>query len=122
MRKISLNGKWELSCSFGKLEAQVPGCLHKDLLRADIIKDPLLRDNAESCRELEFERPVYSKKFVFNESAEKIFLEFSMLDVYCDVFLNGQHLGFIPHRFDVSEIVKKAKTLLKLNFILRQNM
>ena len=38
MRKISLNGKWELSCSFGKLVAQVPGCLHKDLLRADIIK------------------------------------------------------------------------------------
>lgn len=121
MRKISLNGKWELSCSFGKLEAQVPGCLHKDLLRADIIKDPLLRDNAESCRELEFERPVYSKKFVFNESAEKIFLEFSMLDVYCDVFLNGQHLGFcenmfIPHRFDVSKIVKKGENIIEVKF------
>ena len=49
MRKISLNGHWQLNQS-GKeefIEAEVPGCVHTDLINADKIEDPFYRNNEE---------------------------------------------------------------------------
>lgn len=122
MREIGLSGVWTLHTNrFGKTEARVPGCLHTDLLRAGKIENPLIRDNANHCRELEYESPVYSKNFIYNETDETVFLEFSMLDVYCDVFLNGEKLGFcddmfVPHRFDVSKIIQYGTNCIEVRF------
>ena len=125
MREINLNGVWNLHTErFGDIEAAVPGCLHTDLLRAGKIKNPLIIDYADDCRELEHERCAYEKCFVFEKDSEKferIFLEFSALDVYCDVYLNGEKLGFcdnmfVPHRFDVTETVKHGETKIEVRF------
>ena len=62
MREINLNGVWNLHTErFGDIEAAVPGCLHTDLLRAGKIKNPLIIDYADDCRELEHERCAYEK-------------------------------------------------------------
>lgn len=122
MREVGLNGAWKLHTErFGETAANVPGCLHTDLLKAGKIENPLIRDNANKCRELEFESPVYSKSFIFKEMADSVYLEFSMLDVYCDVFLNGCRLGFcddmfIPHHFDVSKIIRYGENYIEVRF------
>ncbi|MFW6389789.1 MAG: glycosyl hydrolase 2 galactose-binding domain-containing protein, partial [Halanaerobiales bacterium] len=47
MQKLSLNGEWilEKSVDSKKIKANVPGCVHTDLLAAGEIGDPFYRDN-----------------------------------------------------------------------------
>jgi len=49
MEKLSCNGAWTLIDPVKDLQygAQVPGCVHTDLLAVDVIPDPWLRDNEQ---------------------------------------------------------------------------
>ncbi len=122
MRKQFLNDGWiltedSLNC---KINARVPGCLHKDLENAGIIKDLFYRDNAKEYKWVEDLSAVYSISFDAEEY-HKAVLKFDGLDTFCDIYLNGEHIGsthnmFIQHGFDVSSVLKPRGNKLEVRF------
>ena len=126
MKKTSLNGNWRISgkdmngndLSFYGL---VPGTVHTDLKRLGIIKNPLVSDNNKDCLWIEKVSWEYEKNFSVDFTGKKVSLVFSMLDVYCDVYLNGVKLGycdnmFIPHSFDVTDVLKSGENTIRVRF------
>lgn len=127
MKKIlSLNGKWDGSYQLPgeqsvTFQGNVPGCAHTDLLQEGKIADPFLNSQAEECQFIEKAVFEYTKTFVFEESTENVRLHFSCLDTYCDIWLNGKHLGFcnnmfLPWEFDVSKELQSGSNELKVRF------
>ena len=123
MKKISLNGQWDLSGSGleKSIVGTVPGCVHTDLINEGIIKDIFYRDNAKDVQWIENCDWTYERVFVVEDLEEGASLVFEGLDVYCDVYLNEVHLGycenmFIPHTFAVDNILKKGENKVKVCF------
>lgn len=121
-----LNGKWKGRYTLpGQLpvefEGRVPGCAHTDLLRAGKVSDYFQDYNAEDCQWIEDAYFNYSKEFDFAGAPQGMVLVFLGLDTFCDVFLNGKMLGhcdnmFLPHQFDVSDVLKTGKNRLEVQF------
>ena len=120
MRKISLNGIWHGKC-IDKPEIQfdgvVPGSVLNDLIENNFTcQNVFYRDNAESVQKYENYNWVYSKTFEVGDLSDDMLLVFGRLDTYCDIYLNGSHLGycdngFIPHRLEMSINVQSKFTL-----------
>ncbi len=122
MKKVRLDGDWILSGDGfeGWIEASVPGCVHTDLYRAGIIPNPLYRDNNERCKWIERGSFTYRKSFTAHADSAAV-LVFEGLDTYCDIYLNGTHIGechnmFIPHRLFVGELLAEGENLLEVCF------
>ena len=121
MKKICLNEKWTLNNEMvGKLPATVPGCVHTDLIANGMIKDIFWRDNNREYQWIENCDWRYSCTFDALVG-EKVFLVFEGLDTYTEIVLNGISLGktnnmFIPHRFDVSQVIREKDNLLSVRF------
>ncbi len=122
MKKEYLCGEWMLSAPElgGTLSATVPGCLHTDLMSAGIIKDLYYRDNAAGYEWVEHVSPTYTLHFDARLS-DDVRLVFEGLDTFCEIELNGIQLGrthnmFIPHSFDVSDILKSSDNILSVRF------
>jgi beta-mannosidase len=136
MKELSLNGKWTLEMKdWGKgvleepflpsyvpkdpVEAQVPGEVHLDLLRAGRIEEPLYGVNAPKYRWLEEKEWWYRKEFqvekdLLDEHAELVFLG---VDTYCDVYLNGEKVSshanmFVPLVIDVTGKLRENNLLV----------
>lgn len=127
MRRIlSLNGDWDGRYELpGQqpvcFEGKVPGCAHTDLLRNGKIKEPFIDYQSKECQFIEKAVFEYTTIFRFEEESAGVRLRFSCLDTYCDVWLNGQWLGFcdnmfLPWEFDVSKELKIGKNSLKVCF------
>lgn len=125
MRKISLNGIWHGKC-IDKPEIQfdgvVPGSVLNDLIENNFTcQNVFYRDNAESVQKYENYNWVYSKTFEVGDLSDDMLLVFGRLDTYCDIYLNGSHLGycdngFIPHRFRVENIIKAGENTIEIYF------
>lgn len=121
-----LNGLWKArGCSpegdIIEFDASVPGCVHTDLIKNKKIENPLLSDNSLKCRWIERWTWIYERAFTMNSIPKKCFIEFEMLDVYCDIYLNGKKLGFCddmfyPHMFDVSDILVEGENNIRVIF------
>jgi beta-mannosidase len=109
----SLDGAWELRewQSDQVYKAQVPGCVHLDLMKAGAIEDPFVGDNeyrSAWVHETDWE---YLRSFEADPelfAADRIYLECDGLDTLADLTLNGHILGhaenmYIQHRFDVTD-------------------
>ncbi len=127
MTSISLNGHWNGSCisSNGKQDfsfsGTVPGCVHTDLAGSHIPEDIYYRDNANDCQWIEDRDWEYTKSFHLDSVPTKAQLVFEGLDTYADIFLNDVCLGstenmFIPHRFDVSKMLRVGENTLSVHF------
>ena len=137
MYAFSLDGTWRvretaLSCQgtvglakvlgarAGWMRAEVPGEIHLDLVRAGRMGEPLVSLNAKKSRWPERRAWWFSKTFEVSESFlghERQQLIFDGLDLYAQVFLNGEFLGearnaFVPHVFDVRNRLKKRNRLV----------
>lgn len=129
MRSLDLNGSWMLS-GFGPdgelkqgLTAAVPGHVHVDLERAGVIPDPFWRDQADQCQWVEDWDWQYEREFVVPPefALDWNVLEFSGLDTYAAIELNGEEIAktsnmFVPHRFDVSGKIKTGSNKLRVRF------
>ena len=123
---IDLCGNWRLYCKsspFGELDlpATVPGCVHTDLIAANLIKDIFYRDNFKSVQWIESCDFTYTKSFCVDEVHSGAYLEFDGLDTYADVYLNGKSLGstdnmFIPHELCVDGALVKGENVLEVAF------
>jgi beta-mannosidase len=121
MNKLYLNDNWMLHGEkIGTLKATVPGCVHTDLINHGIIKDIYWRDNNNSYQWIENENFTYTCTFDAEES-DFATMVFEGLDTYCEIYLNGEHLGgthnmFIPHEFFVGGKLRSCGNELRVEF------
>ena len=122
----SLNGAWELRewKSDEVYKAQVPGCVHLDLMKAGAIEDPFVGDNeyrSAWVHETDWE---YSRSFESDPElfeADRVYLECDGLDTIADLTINGHVLGhvenmYIRHSFDVTDKLTPAQNHLEIKF------
>jgi beta-mannosidase len=98
----------------GWLPAQVPGEIHLDLMRAGQMPEPTVGANMPACRWPETKSWWYRTSFQLDEAFtrhERQHLVFDGLDLYAQVFVNGQLAGeaanaFVPAIFDVRPLLR----------------
>lgn len=126
MTTISLDGLWSVrpepidrlgleglavvrTATEGWIPARVPGEVHLDLIRAGQMPEPTLGANMPECRWPETKSWWYRTHFQVDpqvQQHERQQLIFDGLDLYAQVFVNGQLIGqaknaFVPAMFDV---------------------
>lgn len=126
MQHWSLNGPWEFRQGGHDewLPAQVPGCNFTDLMRNERIEDPFYRDNEKKLQWIEHEHWEYRK--TFRVTAEQLaysdlHLVADGLDTFCDIYLNGKHIGeshnmFIGHRIACKGALQEGENTLEIRF------
>lgn len=129
--RIDLNGVWNVKGADSENKpiefvGNVPGCVHTDLMEAGIIgKDIFYRDNGKNIQWIEDKNFTYEREFEIKDidsiPHDDVYLCFEGLDVYCDIYLNGKHIGycedmFIPHRFSVDGKLKEGKNTVTVDF------
>lgn len=122
----SLDGKWELAeCGSGEVvRAQVPGCVHLDLMRAEVIPDPFFGDNEHKVawvheRDWEYSRTFQADDRLFD--SDRIYLECDGLDTVAQVSLNGEQLRcadnmYVQHRLDVTGKLIRGQNKIQIRF------
>lgn len=127
MERIDLCGSWQGrgQNASGTEEitftGTVPGCVHTDLMPDHVAPDLYWRDQADTAQWIEKWNWSYAKVFQAERIEAGAVLCFEGLDVYCDVFLNGRHLGrcddmFIPYSFSVDGILRQGENTLEVYF------
>jgi beta-mannosidase len=104
--------------------AQVPGCVHTDLMANKALADPFWRDNEKWVQWVSNMDWDYKTTFELSpemEAKQNISLVFKGLDTYAEVVLNGKSLltsdnMFLTHRLDVKSLLKKGKNELLVKF------
>lgn len=128
MKTISLAGQWQVKGEDAvtgeklTLLGQVPGSALNDIVLQQAEPcDIFWRDHAERFQKYERYNWQYSKEFDLEDVGLPSEIVFERLDTYCDVYLNGTHLGycdngFIRHTFPTDGILKSGKNLLEVYF------
>jgi beta-mannosidase len=103
-KDFSLNEGWKFrEVNAGKwLKAEVPGTVHTDLMRTQVIEDPFFRDHASKLLWISEKDWEYKNEFFlssnFNPNQKK-YIVFDGLDTYADIYLNEQFLGRVDNMF-----------------------
>ncbi|GHB98788.1 beta-mannosidase [Cerasicoccus arenae] len=105
-------------------DAQVPGCVHSDLYRHELIPDPFYGTNEEDLLWIEQTDWQYRASFIVSEAllAEDVVdLVAEGLDTMATVKLNGQVIAktenmFVSHRFPVKALLHSGENLLEIDF------
>ena len=127
MENISLNGAWIGKCIPPQAEAfdfsaSVPGSAINDLINAGRLPRDIFRGkNADAVSQFEDCAFEYTRTFSCAPVGRIASLVFEQLDTYCDVWLNGKHLGFrengnIAHAFDVTDVLQDGENTLTVRF------
>ena len=126
MRKIMLNGQWELAEAGNDrlCEVQVPGSVLSGLYGAGKIEDPFYRTNEDVTRELFRKDYEFSRTFVAAEDIlkeEKIILVCEGLDTLADIYINGQKAGSADNmhrtwKLDVKEFLHSGENQIRIVF------
>jgi len=123
---FDLNGRWLLQrqgCP-DLIEAQVPGCVHTDLLAAGLIADPFVGENEDALRWIFQDRWTYRREFDIPAdflSQSRILLCCEGLDTVCHLVLNGKSLGttdnmFRRWEFDVKPFLLRGRNQIEIQF------
>lgn len=125
LQKIDLTGThWTFEYDGKQLSASVPGCIHTDLLKHELIKDPFYRKQELDAQWISERNWVYTLTFDLDEEIllrDCVQLLFEGLDTFADVELNGKHLGRVEnmHRtweWDVKNALKAGENVLIVKF------
>ncbi|MCX7934369.1 MAG: hypothetical protein N3A66_03820, partial [Planctomycetota bacterium] len=126
MQIFDLNGDWQVQAA-GKgesLPAQVPGCIHLDLLRAGKIDDPYVRDNEKRVQWIGQTDWRYSRDFDLPGEIlahERVWLRCEGLDTIAEISLNGQRIAktdnmFRTWEFEVKRRLRPGRNRLEISF------
>jgi len=127
MHTLSLNGSWELrraDSPEAMIPAQVPGCVHEDLLRANLISDPNWRDQELSLQWVGKTAWTYSKQFEVTPDMlvqDQILLRAEGLDTLAEVRLNGQRVADTDNQhatweWSVKPFLRQGGNRLEIHF------
>ena len=120
---VSLNGKWQIEDDKGefKIIGNVPGTVQGDLISRSLISHPYMGLNEKTMEVLEDRSWQYTREFELDtlSSEENVELVFEGIDTISDVYLNDRYLGstedmFLEYRFDVKDVLKAGKNVLKV--------
>ncbi|NLS78336.1 MAG: hypothetical protein GXY76_13850 [Chloroflexi bacterium] len=136
-RRIDLNGAWQLRWNDGQrggpvarllspeadtsraLEAQVPGSVHLDLIRAGLLAEPTIGLNHLAARWVE--EAIWHYRRAFDAPAlapgQRAYLTFETLDLAAVIYLNGAEVGrhanaFYPCTLDVTGQLGEGENVL----------
>lgn len=106
------------------IPAEVPGCIHTDLIRAGLIPDPVVGFNELEVQWIGMTDWEYRLRFdadgaIFEH--ERIELVCDGLDTIAELRLNGVTIGsaanmFHPHRFDARQALRPGENELSITF------
>ena len=126
MRRISLDGAWEMrSCKEEAWHAAtVPGSVYSDLLQDGLMEDPFYRENEREAFELLRQDWEYRRSFTLSQEeqgAGRIQLCCEGLDTLAHVWLNGHEVGYadnmhITWRWDVKELLQAGDNEILIRF------
>jgi len=105
-------------------EAVVPGVVHLDLMRNDLLPDPFLGMNEKEATWVEERDWWYRTEFEVSDSllqSSQFLLRFEGLDTFATVWLNGTKVGeadnmFVPWEFPVKEFLVAGRNVLAVKF------
>ncbi len=104
--------------------AVVPGTIHTDLLKAELISEPFYSDNETRLQwigDVDWKyRTTFNLPKKFSKD-KKTFLVFEGLDTIAEIILNDQKIGdtknmFRRYKFDVTGIIKERSNSLEIIF------
>lgn len=132
MHRLSLDGPWTLTAVAGPLPAEfegvevpaiVPGCVHTDLRRAELIPDPFDGDNESLLAWIGRSDWAYERVFDAGDldGDDRWDLVAEGLDTFATIWLNGHLVGhtrnqFRSYRFDVVPYLRATDNHLRLVF------
>ncbi|MFI3333328.1 MAG: sugar-binding domain-containing protein [Rikenellaceae bacterium] len=98
------------------IPGKVPGDVYTDLWKVNAIEDPYFGQNSYKAQWVQHYEWWYTKQFYVRENLEnkKIRICFDGVDYSCDVWLNGEYLGyhegaFEGFEFDVTDYIRTGK-------------
>ena len=126
MKTLSLNGTWALHKIGSDMtcEATVPGSIHTDLLKAELIKDPFYRDQEfdqfwVGDADWTLARTItVDSQFLQHD---RVILRCNGLDTLATILLNGHEVGSTDnmHRtweFDVKPLLQVGENTIDVRF------
>lgn len=126
MEKIKLNGEWQLykGGEGDAITAQVPGCVHLDLLANEQLEHPFYRDNERHQLWIGETDWVYERSFEItkkNLGYERIRLSCFGLDTLATIWINERELArtdnmYRTWEFEVKSHLKVGKNSIKIHF------
>jgi beta-mannosidase len=112
VQKMQLNWKFTQADREEWLEAKVPGCVHTDLIRHQIIEHPFYGTNEGKCQWVgETDWTYETEPFDLSEEQlnnEILRLRFNGLDTYADVFINNVQVLQADNAFRSWEVDAKG--------------
>ncbi|MCL4507406.1 MAG: glycoside hydrolase family 2 protein [Chloroflexi bacterium] len=126
MERLSINGAWRASQigSGLRIPAQVPGCIHTDLIAAGKIPDPYYRDNELKLQWIGEVDWLYSRSFSVPAGLPKhdvVLLRCEGLDTFATIRINGNEVArtdnmFRTWEFDVKALLKRGQNTIEVQF------
>lgn len=127
MKKLSLNGSWNLDIpgiGIGNVSAQVPGSVYHDLLTAGLMEDPFYRDNEMQALKLMDNDFVYRRSFTVDEAllhCDAVLLRCEGLDTIAKIVINGDLVGLANnmHRiweYDIKNVLVPGENTITVTF------
>ncbi len=119
---------WNFVYNNNSYLATVPGCIHTDLIKHNIIQHPFLKNNEDSVQWVSDSVWVYYTKFDRNiiNNFKNNKLVFEGLDTYAKIYINNQRLNnisfyeannaFRTWEFDIPNNLKERNNELRIEF------
>ncbi|HEX8551039.1 MAG TPA: glycoside hydrolase family 2 protein [Abditibacteriaceae bacterium] len=122
--KLQLHDGWTFSFDDKEYSALVPGCVHSDLRRHELIPDPFWGANELDIQWIEERDWTYNLRFDVNANLlqnENVELVCDGLDTLATIVLNGHQIAqtenmFIGYRFDVKAHLQAGENSLQIHF------
>ncbi len=117
MKRISLNGVWNMVGNGFNCDGTVPGSVYSFLLDNKLMEDPYYRQNELDALRLAEEDYTFSRAFEFDKSQQgRVLLCCDGLDTLCDISLNGKAVAHTEnmHRsyeFDITDLLKEQNEI-----------
>ncbi len=122
----TLNGRWRLNQvdQQEQIPAEVPGCIHTDLLAAGKIADPFYRDQEQAAFWVAEKDWIYRRTFELSAdflAHERVLLRCAGLDTLATIAVNGRFLTntdnmFRTYEFDIKSILETGQNEISLVF------
>jgi beta-mannosidase len=126
LKKLDLGGQWKFRKAGTNewMNANVPGCVHTDLIRNKIIPDPFIGDNEKKVQWVSDTSWEYEKSFLVSDTlirSSNVELVCEGLDTYANVYLNDSLIIVADNMFrewdaNIKHLLRPGINNLRIQF------